>query len=572
MLIFLLSITEGHFLGSQTLRSGYLVELLKKRKIEMLNTNRSVSLFNNQRKRNFVKENAKVKIGSCVVQKHYASGLYTQHHPSQCNHTLNAQPIHMNKGNTKQVVRIKYQEHVRDLVVPTTMNVHPAIWPVEEIKRIEAKSHMVTIDEKKMELQRKCDEMKFLEEECEKRKAHLKEIDKVKFEEIAEDDTDGAAERQHILDRAAITQVEETEEYKRVNQLFASKKCQLTRAAQVTEKREIQRELRDYNAFVDRTILDDCQKALQLEAENAAKRRQEKAKLAENLKAHVNQKELTEKMAAEKALEMDKAEVNAKAEENARLEEEEKRQRLEHRHRTREDIENFKALRKTLKDKELEEERITELKALEYMRKKQENIKRMAEEKRLVTEEKRRKADELLMLQAKLLETRNQQGESNIKRLEEEKEREYRRRTKEEALRRQQIAKEVQDVRALQLQELRKQKEMEVEKERLALCQLKERINGEELEEQKRLEWLRMQRELNKDEIKFQIKLKEARKQAEEEKAKQEYVREQEKERKRLANIETVINTRLIEMQEAEVPVEDIRDIQRKIKTKLVNP
>lgn len=535
----------------------------------------SSSSINNRTPKNFVKENAKVKISKYAVQKHFSAGVYTQHHPSQCNHLLNAKPIHLKKQSAidgKELVRIKYQENVRDLLVPATAaNVFPAIKHVEEIKRIEAKSQLVTIDEKKMALQRKYDERKQLEEECEKRKAHLKEIDKMKYDENLDDDSDSAAEKQKFLDRAMVAQLEDTEEFKRVNHLMAAKKCQATRAAQVVEKNEIRRELRDYNSFLEKTILDDCDKALQLESENALNRRKSKAKLAEERKSLVNQKELAEKMASEKALEMDKAEARAKAVENARLEEEERKQRVENMFKTREDIENFKALRETLKNKALEEERITETKAIEYMRKKQENIKKIAEARRLIKEEKQRKADELLMLQAKLLETRNQQGESNLQRSQEEKEREFRRQAKENAMKRRKLMKEMHDVRSSQLQAIQRKREMDAEQERLAFNKLVEKQKADEMEEMRNKERFRIEQEKYQNDIKRQIQHKQMKKQLEEVNAKIEYSRSLEKEKERIANIESVINTKLVEMQEAQMPLEDIQEIQRKIKSKLAS-
>lgn len=525
----------------------------------------------NKSQKNFVKQNARVQFSKGAAQKSFTSGSYTQHHPSQCNHTLNGQPIHIKRESETQLVRIKYQENVRDLVVPTTVHTYPAIWPVKEINRITAASQLVTIDEKKSELQRKHDEMKYLEEECEKRKAHLKEMGKMKHNDNSDTDTDDAGERQKILDRAMIEQVEGMDEFRQANKLIASKRCQLTRTAQIAEKNEIQRELRDYNSFLEKTILDDCAKALQLESENALKRRQSKAKLAESLKARVTEKELSEKMAAEKALEMDKAELQATAVELAMLEEQEKKQHKEQMLRTREDIENFKALRETLQNKVQEQERIIEQKTQEYMRKKQENAKKMAEERRLMKEEKQRKADELLMVQAKLLETRNQQGESNVKRLEEEKEREFRRKTKEEAMKRKLLSKEVEDVRAQQLKEIRRKKEMEIEQERVALSRLKEKLHSEEMEEQKKMQRIRLEKIQIRNEIMDQIKEKELKKQMEDEKAKVDYIKEQERQTEQLENVKNVLNAKLAQMEEANMPLDDIREIKRKIQSKFVS-
>lgn len=115
------------------------------------------------------------------------------------------------KQEPKEVLKIVTQENVRDLLVPVPEKAHPSIFPAKEIKRMKtagnefsqkvrlAKVHEYEINKKR------------LEEECERRKMLMKEIDRLKAEkkknisEIPESENI----RGKILDRAFVAQHEQ---------------------------------------------------------------------------------------------------------------------------------------------------------------------------------------------------------------------------------------------------------------------------------------------------------------------------------------------------------------------------
>lgn len=79
-------------------------------------------------------------------------GTFSIHHPSRCYHTLNGHPIHLKRENPnhgKEFIRIFNQEYIRDLLVPATSNLHPAVWHVSEMNRLKMKSLRLTNIEKR---------------------------------------------------------------------------------------------------------------------------------------------------------------------------------------------------------------------------------------------------------------------------------------------------------------------------------------------------------------------------------------------------------------------------------------
>lgn len=93
-------------------------------------------------KRNFVKENSKGQVRKHFSQE-FHSGTFTIHHPSRCYHTLNGHPIHLKRENPtdgKEFIRILNREYIRDLLVPATSNLYPAVLHIRDLDRIKMKS------------------------------------------------------------------------------------------------------------------------------------------------------------------------------------------------------------------------------------------------------------------------------------------------------------------------------------------------------------------------------------------------------------------------------------------------
>lgn len=122
--------------------------------------------------------------------------------------------IHLNRDKStdpKEVLKIVSQEHVRDLLVPVPPNAHPSIFPAKRIERMKTAGKEFSKTERLAKVHEYEVNKKRLEEECERRKLLMKEIDRLKAEsrkslcEIPESESI----RGKILDRAFVAQHEQ---------------------------------------------------------------------------------------------------------------------------------------------------------------------------------------------------------------------------------------------------------------------------------------------------------------------------------------------------------------------------
>lgn len=139
------------------------------------------SLPTKRLKRNFVKENSTGQLSKHLTQK-FLPGTFRTHHPSRCYHLLNSHPIHLKRENPtdgKEFVRIFTQEYIRDLLVPATSNLYPAVWHVNEINRIKTNSLRLTNFEKQANIKHMEDMNKHLKDASEKRKMLINEWNEI---------------------------------------------------------------------------------------------------------------------------------------------------------------------------------------------------------------------------------------------------------------------------------------------------------------------------------------------------------------------------------------------------------
>lgn len=131
---------------------------------------------------------------------------------------LDGRSIHLKRNkltDPNNALKIVYQEDVRDLLVPLPEKAHPSVFPSKEIMRMKTAGNEFS---KKVRMARiyefECNK-KRLEEESERRKSLMKEIDKAK-EEIGKNAVD-IPERENvrgrILDRAFLAQHEQVRFY-----------------------------------------------------------------------------------------------------------------------------------------------------------------------------------------------------------------------------------------------------------------------------------------------------------------------------------------------------------------------
>lgn len=128
---------------------------------------------------------------------------------------LNGRSIHLKQDKStdgKELLKIISRENVRDLLIPVPdNNAHPSIFPAKEIKRMKTAGNEFSKKERLAKIQEYEENKKRLEEECERRKLLMKEIDRVKAEKgkSATDPSENENLRGKILDRAFVAQHEQ---------------------------------------------------------------------------------------------------------------------------------------------------------------------------------------------------------------------------------------------------------------------------------------------------------------------------------------------------------------------------
>lgn len=139
--------------------------------------------------------------------------------PSKCEKSIKGRSSVQQKcgkcSNRNEVLKIISQENVRDLLIPLPHGAHPSILPAKEIERMKTAGNEFS---KKDRLARVKDyeaNKKRLEEESQRRKMLMKEMDKVKEEKrkCASDVPESENVRVKILDRAFLAQHERVSPY-----------------------------------------------------------------------------------------------------------------------------------------------------------------------------------------------------------------------------------------------------------------------------------------------------------------------------------------------------------------------
>lgn len=281
----------------------------------------------------------------------------------------------------------------------------------------------------------------------------------------------------------------QTEEVQRANRLILATKCHVIRDAQVAEKNEIKQEMREEELRLEKMMLDERAKALQLEDVRRDQLRSVNAKHAYEIKNQLREREMAKVMEAERIEEEAKAMAKAQIAITLDMLVKE-RDRKEQKLRVRTELQKSNELSEFFKGLVFEEQRIADMKAQEFMRIKQEREQQLARDKKLAAELKQREADRLLVLQTKMLNTKDEQEEMNMRRNQEEKEREFRRKEKEAVMKKKKADQELEVTRRAQLEEIKRTRALNIVREEIAFKNVVSKLKEEEmkakqLEEQK---------------------------------------------------------------------------------------
>lgn len=440
---------------------------------------------------------------------------------------LRNRPIHLKQERAtdgKEVLNIVTQDNIRELLVPShNVNVYPTIWQSNELGRINAAGKIVTKEDRLQRINELEAEKRRQELLCEQRKHLLKDIDKKRAASAKNVGGNGEEDiNVQILSRAFVAKQEQvrctlhsqnaniyisrfvlqTEEVQRANRLILATKCHVIRDAQVAEKNEIKQEMRDEELRLEKMMLDERAKALQLEDVRRDQLRRVNAKHAYEIKNQLREREMAKVMEAERIEEEAKAMAKAQIAITLDMIEKE-RDRKEQKLRVRTELQKSNELSEFFKGLVFEEQRIADMKAQEFMRIKQEREQQLAHEKKLAAELKQREADRLLVLQTKMLNTKDEQEEMNMRRNQEEKEREFRRKEKEAVLKKKKADQELEVTRRAQLEEIKRTRALNIVREEIAFKNVVTKLKEEEMKANQLEEEKYLKREKYRSGIKY---------------------------------------------------------------------
>lgn len=130
--------------------------------------------------------------------------------------------------------------------------------------RLKNRAKVITAEERTQQQAIREAEKKRLIDESEERKRKFKELEKNKVVKKGSESLRNTDEGV-ILDKAFMAKQEQEEEIKMANRVILTTKCQVIRDAQIAEKNEIERELRDENIRLEKMMNEDRENALKHE-------------------------------------------------------------------------------------------------------------------------------------------------------------------------------------------------------------------------------------------------------------------------------------------------------------------
>ncbi|XP_055596911.1 cilia- and flagella-associated protein 45 [Uranotaenia lowii] len=450
----------------------------------------------------------------------------------------------------------------------------PVIWRKSELNKIKSKAKLRTLDDKLDAFKQSELEKRNLLEESEKRKKRLQELDRerqMKSEGAGNllennESQDSSSTARQIIDRAFMAKLEQEEEIKRANRIILAAKCHIIRDAQIAEKQEIQRELRNDELRLEKAMLEENEKALKEEEKKRDHNKLLTMQHSEEIRSQLQQKEKTKLKEAERIEE--EARVLKQAQLAISIEEEkQEKEKREKVNRIRDDLRKAYELSAYYKQLDFEEQRIAELKVQEYTKLRNERKARLDFERKIATEAREREQDRMLKIQQKLLTTKSAKNDMDLRRGQEHVEREFRKREKDAVIRKREIEQQIAVARAAQLEAVKTERALQIARDEMDHRRAVERFQQEEKKEIDHRQKLLQLRSKYRREIINQINQKEEERRDKERCAKKEHTSTQDESRKREMNIKSIISNKIKLMQENGVPERFIKDVERQLNT-----
>lgn len=255
-----------------------------------------------------------------------------------------------------------------------------------------------------------------------------------------------------ILSRAELASQEQLMEIQRANRIILTVKCNLIRSAQITEKQELDREMRQEDDRYYKLMEEDRKKGEM----RAAQENEEKEKLnKEHIEVIKNQ---LDSRANERQRQADriKEEADHLALMEARLQVSNElvvKEKAQRREKLKRDLQHAYEVNQRIKTLNFEKERLSEIKIQEYMRQKKLHSEALEAEKRLQNDQRERKMLRMCQEQMQVKSSQNDKYEMWFQREAERKEQEFRRKELEAAVKRKELEANIVKERKMQQME-----------------------------------------------------------------------------------------------------------------------
>lgn len=440
-----------------------------------------------------------------------------------------------------------------------------------DVKRLKEKCRLETVQDKLKAMTEAEDEHRRQLQLVEETRQRFKQIDAARkadtkeHEQQQEELDEALREQSTVLSRALLARHEQEQEVKQVNRMILDAKCKAVREAQIQEKQQLAKALRDDDERLAKMVNERAQQALNAEDERERLELEKRAKYAQEIRQQLSERENQRFLEAQRVAE--EARHLRKAGELVREAEEQQRSFVQLRKlRFREELQRIREMSNVFKNMLLQQERLAELRVAAYMREKQEKERQLKDLEQQVKKQFERRQQRIFSIAAEARVTRETNEELKYLKERNRVEREYRQREKQAAVAKREAERDLLESRARQAQEMKQRLAQEVAHAEDEFNKVLERMRDEE-EKQRKLDRERDQRSQNyRRELKQQMYDKEAERRR---RADIEHERMQkwlEQERQRDANIKQVISSKIAAMRENCLPEKYLKEVEKQLK------
>ncbi|KAH8419570.1 hypothetical protein KR222_006838 [Zaprionus bogoriensis] len=439
-----------------------------------------------------------------------------------------------------------------------------------DVKRLKEKCKIVSIHDQLKAVEQNEDEHRRQLQLVEETRQHFKQIDAARQAEAKQDhnldELNAALQEQHtVLSRALLAKQEQEQEVKQVNRMILDAKCKAVREAQIHEKQQLAKALRDDDERLAKMVNERAREALNAEDERERLELEKRAKYAQEIRQQLSERENQRFLEAQRVAE--EARQLRKASELVREDEERQRSFVQLRKvRFREELQRIRDMSNVFKNMLSEQERLAELRVAAYMREKQEKERQLKDIQKQVKKEFERRQQRIFTIAAEARVTREANEELKYLKDRNRVEREYRQREKEAAMAKREAERDLLESRAQQAQEMKQRLAQEIAHAEDEFNKVLERMRAEE-QKQRRLDNERDQRSQSyRRELKQQMsdKAAERRRRADIEHDRMQKWLEQEQERD--ANIKHVISSKIAAMRDNCLPEKYLKEVEKQLK------